>query len=68
MILPAQPAPNTALFRSDPGALAAALIHLLGDPDVADRMGRAGRAWLLENATFDVMASRYLDLYASGTG
>ena len=52
---------------SDPDALAAALIHLLGDPDVADRMGRAGRAWLLENATFDVMASRYLDLYASGT-
>lgn len=53
---------------ADPGALAAALARLLKDPDLADRMGRAGRAWLLENATFQVMASRYLDLYASGTG
>lgn len=53
---------------SDPGALAAALGQLLGDPGLAEQMGRAGRAWLLENATFDVMASRYLDLYASGTG
>lgn len=53
---------------SDPGALAAALLQLLGDPGLAEQMGRAGRDWLLENATFDVMASRYLDLYASGTG
>ena len=53
---------------SDPGALAAALGQLLGDPGLAEQMGRAGRAWLMENATFDVMASRYLDLYASGTG
>ena len=53
---------------SDPGALAGALLQLLGDPGLAEQMGRAGRDWLLENATFDVMASRYLDLYASGTG
>lgn len=53
---------------SNPGALAAALGRLLDDPGLAERMGRAGRAWLLDNATFDVMASRYLDLYASVSG
>ncbi|NLG60033.1 MAG: glycosyltransferase [Gammaproteobacteria bacterium] len=49
---------------SDPEALAAALIRLLADPGLATRMGSAGRAWLLENATFNVMASRYLALYS----
>lgn len=49
----------------DPEAMAAALIRLLDDPDLAARMGHAGRAWLLENATFDVMAARYLALYGA---
>ena len=51
---------------SDPGALANAIDTLLGDPERAAEMGRAGRAWLLSNATFEVMASRYLDVYANG--
>ncbi|MGY1457197.1 MULTISPECIES: glycosyltransferase [unclassified Luteimonas] len=50
----------------DPGALANAIDSLLGDPERAAEMGRAGRDWLLSNATFDVMASRYLDVYANG--
>lgn len=52
---------------SDPAALAAALVRLLEDPGLAARMGHAGRAWLLENATFDVMAARYLALYSEAT-
>lgn len=51
---------------SDPAALANAIDTLLGDPERAAQMGRAGRAWLLSNATFEVMASRYLDVYANG--
>src|SRR3546814_10605927 len=38
---------------SDPEALAAAIGQLLGDPGRASAMGRAGRSWLLSNATFD---------------
>lgn len=49
-----------------PEALAAAIDSLLDDPRRAAEMGRAGRAWLLSNATFEVMASRYLDVYANG--
>ncbi|GGK09097.1 glycosyltransferase [Luteimonas terricola] len=50
----------------DPEALAAAIDNLLDDPRRAAEMGRAGRAWLLSNATFEVMASRYRDVYANG--
>lgn len=50
----------------EPGALAAAMDSLLDDPRRAAQMGRAGRAWLLSNATFEVMASRYLGVYANG--
>src|SRR5690606_14796915 len=50
----------------DPDALAAALTSLLDDPQRAEAMGRAGRAWLLSHATFEVMSSRYLDVYANG--
>src|SRR5690606_7128122 len=49
-----------------PEALAAAFERLLGDPPLAAEMGGAGRAWLLSNATFEVMSSRYLDVYANG--
>ena len=52
---------------ADPDALAAALARLLDDPDLAGRMGQAGRAWLMANATFDIMAARYLDLYTGGS-
>lgn len=50
----------------DPEALAAAMVSLLDDPQRAADMGHAGRAWLLANSTFEVMASRYLDVYAHG--
>lgn len=50
----------------EPDALAAAIDSLLDDPQRAAEMGRAGRAWLLSNATFEVMASRYLDVYGDG--
>lgn len=49
---------------SDPGALATAIEQLLADPERASAMGRAGRSWLLSNATFEVMASRYEAVYA----
>lgn len=50
----------------EPEAFAAALLALLDDPRRAAAMGDAGRRWLLSNATFEVMAARYLALYANG--
>ncbi|HRN61942.1 MAG TPA: glycosyltransferase [Luteimonas sp.] len=50
----------------DPEALAAALASVIDDPARAEAMGQAGRDWLLANATFQVMAARYLDVYAGG--
>lgn len=52
----------------DPDALASALDEVLSDAARAEDMGRAGRNWLLSNATFEVMATRYLDVYANGRG
>lgn len=49
---------------SSPDAFATALERLLADPARAAQMGRAGRDWLLSNATFEVMSSRYLEAYA----
>src|SRR5690606_14972180 len=48
-------------------ALAEAVLQLVEDPDRAEAMGHAGRAWLMANATFDVMASRYVALYSNGS-
>lgn len=42
----------------DPAALAAALLVLLGDPDAADRMGRAGRTRVERDLTWDRVAER----------
>lgn len=50
----------------DPAALADAFEALLSDAARAEAMGRAGRDWLLSNATFEVMLARYLDVYANG--
>lgn len=52
----------------DTDAFACAIEALLDDPDRATEMGRAGREWLLSHGTFEVMAARYLDAYASGPG
>src|SRR5206468_2078338 len=35
----------------DPPALAAAIVRLLGDGDLRDRLGQAGRAWMIERFT-----------------
>ncbi|MGY0798312.1 glycosyltransferase [Lysobacter sp. A286] len=49
---------------SDPIALAEAILAILGDPDLAGRMGLAGRAWVLEQGSFRSMAERYARIYA----
>ncbi|TWT17246.1 glycosyltransferase [Luteimonas marina] len=49
----------------DPVAFANALETILSDTARAAEMGRAGRAWLLSNATFEVMSARYMDVYAN---
>lgn len=48
----------------DRAALAAALIKLLASPPLAERMGQAGREWVLTEGSFRTMASRYQRLYA----
>lgn len=49
---------------SDPAALAAAILAILGDRDLAASMGLAGRAWALEQGSFRNMAERYAGIYA----
>ena len=48
---------------ADPERLGAALSKVLVDPDLAQRMGKAGRARVLEQFTWDRIAEKTLDLY-----
>ncbi|MDX1531860.1 MAG: glycosyltransferase family 4 protein, partial [Rhodothermales bacterium] len=47
----------------DAEALAAALLHVLGDRERAERMGRAGRRFALDRLTEDRVVERFLGLY-----
>jgi glycosyltransferase involved in cell wall biosynthesis len=48
----------------DHGALAAAILRLLADPDLRQRMGRAGLARVRERFSADVMVANTLEVYA----
>lgn len=48
----------------DPGALAAALNRLIGDPDLGARLGEEGRRRVERDFTAKCMVSRTLDVYA----
>jgi glycosyltransferase involved in cell wall biosynthesis len=52
----------------DPGALAAALVELLGSPDLRTRMGQAARARVGEAYTLDTMCRQYLTLMRQQLG
>jgi glycosyltransferase involved in cell wall biosynthesis len=47
----------------DPEALANAILHLLRDPVLRTRMGRAGRAWVRENFSTGRMVEQTLTIY-----
>jgi glycosyltransferase involved in cell wall biosynthesis len=49
-------------------ALAEAIRGLASDPDKCAELGRAGRAWVLANASRDALASRYLDVMTELAG
>ena len=48
----------------DPAGLAEALQAVLAAPEAAERMGQAGRDWVLAEGSFRTMALRYERLYA----
>ena len=48
---------------NDPGALAAALVRALGDPDLRSRLGAAGRARVLERFTWRACAEGCVENY-----
>lgn len=52
----------------DPGALAATLERLLSDPARAQRMGAAGREWVLREGSLEAMSGRYLRVYEAAVG
>lgn len=58
---------ETGLFCApdDPQSLAEALRHLLADPELADRLGRQGRDWVLSERTWRSNAERYGHVYRS---
>jgi glycosyltransferase involved in cell wall biosynthesis len=49
--------------KDDPGALAGAILYLLDNPDVAARMGMAGRQRALEEFTIERHVSQFDTLY-----
>jgi glycosyltransferase involved in cell wall biosynthesis len=49
----------------DAGALAGSLLRVLGDRDLAERLGAAGRAVALAELTEDAAVERFLGLYAT---
>jgi glycosyltransferase involved in cell wall biosynthesis len=52
----------------EPGALAEALLRLLGDPGELRRLGQAGHAFWKSEATIDAVVARHEKLYAELTG
>ena len=56
---------DTALLvePGDVEGLRTALDRLVADPEMVDRLGRVGRRRLLENFTWDEVASRYVQVY-----
>ena len=51
------------LVENDPRAVAAALAELAGHPELARRMGQAGRRAVIENFTVDHMVRRTMEVY-----
>jgi spore coat protein SA len=50
--------------RSDPDALASAILGLLGDPTRIGEMGRRAREWAMERFSWDRIASQLETIYA----
>jgi glycosyltransferase involved in cell wall biosynthesis len=61
---------NAGIFAEpeNPQALAEAIRGLASDPEKCADLGRAGRAWVLANASRDALASRYLDVMTEMAG
>ena len=64
-----EPSPYAELFDTgllvpvdDDRALAAAVLHLIDEPDLADKLGRRGRERLLKEYSPDVAVSAYRNL------
>jgi glycosyltransferase involved in cell wall biosynthesis len=49
--------------RGSSGELAEALLKLLGDADLRQKMGSAGRRFVVENFTWDICAQKMLTVY-----
>lgn len=47
----------------NPDAMAEGLMSLIGDPDKRRKMGDAGRIWVEQFGSVDVMAKRYNQIY-----
>jgi glycosyltransferase involved in cell wall biosynthesis len=54
--------------RGSSGELAEALLKLLADPELRQRMGVAGRRFVVENFTWDICAQRMLAVYLEALG
>lgn len=50
--------------KDDAESLASALLRLADDADLRHRLGRAARAWVARERTWEMAAGRFADLYA----
>jgi polysaccharide biosynthesis protein PslH len=51
------------LIRDDPDAFAEAVLALLEDPALGQRIGEGGRAWVVENHAWSHSAELVRDIY-----
>jgi glycosyltransferase involved in cell wall biosynthesis len=54
--------------RGSSGELAEALLKLLGDADLRQKLGSAGRRFVVENYTWDICAQKMLAVYREALG
>jgi glycosyltransferase involved in cell wall biosynthesis len=55
------------LIKPDSGELANAILHLLSDSTLREKMGRNGREFVRKNFSWDICAKRMFQVYSEAS-